>query len=105
MLRDPITPVVTVVIGLVLLLVEALRVINGHSLTGINAVLLWVGLGIIVIGAALLILTVASAERADRAAATTPEPPEASAHEPGAESAADPAPDEIAAEDTPVNSD
>jgi hypothetical protein len=45
-------------VGLALMVVETARVLGGSALTGINNVLLFVGLGLVAIGGALLVYAV-----------------------------------------------
>jgi hypothetical protein len=45
-------------VGLVLMVVETLRVLNGSSLSGLHNALLFVGLALLAIGGALLVLAV-----------------------------------------------
>jgi hypothetical protein len=45
-------------VGLALMVVETVRVLNGSALTGINNVLLFVGLGLVAVGGALLVYAV-----------------------------------------------
>jgi hypothetical protein len=45
-------------VGLALMVVETIRVLNGSSLSGLHNALLFVGLGLLAIGAALLVLAV-----------------------------------------------
>jgi hypothetical protein len=67
-------------VGLVLMIVEAVRVLNGSSLNTLNSVLLFVGLGLLAIGGVLLVTAVVAE---DNEAALGVE-----AHEPSKESAA-----------------
>jgi hypothetical protein len=45
-------------VGLVLMVVETIRVLNGSSLSGLHDALLFVGLALLAIGGALLVLAV-----------------------------------------------
>jgi hypothetical protein len=45
-------------VGLALMVVETVRVLNGSTLTGVNNVLLFVGLGLVALGGALLVYSV-----------------------------------------------
>jgi hypothetical protein len=45
-------------VGLALMVVETVRVLNGSTLSGINSVLLFVGLGLVALGGALLVYAV-----------------------------------------------
>jgi hypothetical protein len=45
-------------IGLVLLVLETTRTLTGNTLGSIGEVLLWVGVGLVVLGGALLLLSI-----------------------------------------------
>jgi hypothetical protein len=45
-------------VGLALMVVETVRVLNGSTLSGISSVLLFVGLGLVALGGALLVYAV-----------------------------------------------
>ena len=49
-------------VGLVLLVVETARALSGNSLATIETVLLWVGVGLLAVGGALLVLSVARSD-------------------------------------------
>ena len=53
----PIAGTVLALVGLVLLVVEVVRVVNGNTLGTLGAVLLWVGVGLVAIGMLLLAWT------------------------------------------------
>lgn len=52
-------------VGLVLLVLESTRALTGNVLGGTGAVLLWVGVGLLALGALLLLLSVARADDSD----------------------------------------
>lgn len=51
-------------VGLVLLIVEAVRVLNGSTLNTLNSALLFVGLGLLAVGGVLLVMAVVAVEDA-----------------------------------------
>jgi hypothetical protein len=72
-------------VGLVLMVVETIRVLNGSSLSGLHDALLFVGLALLAIGGALLVLAVvtdATPVPGDPDAADQAAPVAASADEP-----------------------
>jgi hypothetical protein len=69
-------------VGLVLLVVESVRVLNGSTLDTLNSVLLFVGLGLLAVGGIMLVIAVvaedevgAEAAEADAAQAAADEAP------------------------------
>jgi hypothetical protein len=52
--------------GLVLLVVESARVLGGSALGGAGPVLVWLGVGLVVVGGIALLASVAAATRLDR---------------------------------------
>jgi hypothetical protein len=51
-------------VGLVLMIVEAVRVLNGSTLTTLNSVVLFVGLGLLAVGGVLLVMAVVAEDNA-----------------------------------------
>ena len=58
-------------VGLVLLVLECTRALTGNVLGTLAAVLLWVGVGLIVLGAVLLLLAVLRTEAESRGVAVS----------------------------------
>jgi len=56
---------VTGLVGLVLLVLESTRALTGNVLGSLGEVLLWVGAGLIVVGAVLLLLAVVRSPHSD----------------------------------------
>jgi hypothetical protein len=52
-------------VGLVLLVLETARALSGNTLGSLANVALWVGVGLVVVGGALLVLVVARGSAAD----------------------------------------
>ncbi|HET6815856.1 MAG TPA: hypothetical protein VFH66_01325 [Mycobacteriales bacterium] len=57
----PVAAYVLAFVGLVLLVLEVVRTLNGSALGTLGAVLLWVGVGFIVVAIVLLALTMLAA--------------------------------------------
>jgi uncharacterized membrane protein len=70
LLRNPVAALTATVVGFLLLFSQALIVLLGHSLNTTEKVILWVGLGIAVIGGLLLVLALVRVEDPPAAAAS-----------------------------------